>query len=147
MSTPSLHTTLVTNHNIKVTTQFIQDLYAHSTHHPTLTQEISASPISPSSTTIDPTPVLEGFLMESMRTNSFQSTAVHRTALEPFTFSDGYTIPQGESVQFNQEKVHFDAKRYERPNEFDPCRYRNSRRAATDIGMEWPFWGVGKFAW
>ena len=93
------------------------------------------------------TTLLDGFLMESMRTNCFQSTAVHRTALRPFTFSDGYTIPEGESVQFYQEKVHFDVNRYHEPGTFDPRRYGGNRRAATDVSMEWPFWGVGKNAW
>lgn len=91
--------------------------------------------------------LLEAFLMESMRTNCFQSTAVHRTALRPFKFSGGYTIPEGESVQFYQEKIHFDEARYPEAEMFNPSRFHGSRRAVTDVGMEWPFWGVGKNAW
>lgn len=85
--------------------------------------------------------------MESMRTHCGQVTAVHRTAVKPFTFSDGYTVPAGQSVQFYQAGMHSSEQYYTRPDTFDPGRFQGGNRSVTDVGMEWPFWGVGKFAW
>lgn len=85
--------------------------------------------------------------MESMRLHCFQSTAIHRKAIIPFTFSDGYTIPAGQSVQFYQERVYLDENRYGQSTIFDPRRYKGSSRSVTDVGMEWPFWGAGRNAW
>jgi len=90
---------------------------------------------------------MEGVLMESMRSHCGQATAVHRTAIQPFVFSDGYTIPPGQSVQFYQGGVHFDEEKYASPEKFDPGRFEGGLRSVTDIGMDWPFWGVGKNAW
>ncbi|PTB35059.1 uncharacterized protein TrAFT101_006408 [Trichoderma asperellum] len=127
-----------------VATQFLKDLYYHTTFHTQLIDEIQGSQIMPSTSRTKQTSLLEGVLMESMRTHCFQATAVHRTAIRPFTFSDGYTVPAGESVQFYQAGVHFDEKRYSEPETFDPTRFQGGLRSVTDVGMEWPFWGVGK---
>lgn len=128
-------------------TQFLKDLYFHTTFHTQLIDEIQGSQILPSTSRTKQTSLLEGVLMESMRTHCFQATAVHRTAIRPFTFSDGYTVPAGESVQFYQAGVHFDEKRYSEPDTFDPTRFQGGLRSVTDVGMEWPFWGVGKNSW
>ncbi len=132
---------------MKVATQFIQDLVQYKVYAPALIQDIKDSPVSSLKSRGAQTPLLESFLMESMRIHCFQSTAAHRTALKPFAFSGGYTIPAGESVQFYQEKTHFDENRYHEPKIFNPCRYCDSGRVATDVSKEWPFWGVGKNAW
>lgn len=110
-------------------------------------EEVRQSESTPQTSGPRQTSLLEAVLMESMRTHCGQATAVHRTAVQPFTFSDGYTVPAGQSVQFYQGGVHYDEKRYDRPETFDPTRFQGGLRSATDISMEWPFWGVGKNSW
>lgn len=90
---------------------------------------------------------MEGVLMESMRLHCFQSTGIHRKALSRFTFSGGYTIPAGQSVQFYQEGVLQNESHYAQATTFNPQRYRGSSRSTTDVGVEWPFWGAGRNAW
>jgi cytochrome P450 len=85
--------------------------------------------------------------MESFRTHCFQLTATHRAAVSDFAFSDGYVVPAGQSVQFYQAGIHLDQERYKDAERFDPERFRGSVKSATDIGMEWPFWGAGKNSW
>lgn len=131
----------------KVTVQCMQDLYSHGSIRAASIEDVGRSSVSAETTLAAQPPLLDGFLMESMRTNCFQSTAVHRTALIPFRFSDGHAVPQGESVQLYREGIHFDDGRHQQPNLFNPWRYRESRRTATDVAMDWPFWGVGKHAW
>lgn len=132
---------------MKVATQFVKDLYCNKSFHTQLIKEIQQSQITPSTSGPRQASLLEGVLMESMRMHCGQTTAVHRTAVQPFTFSDGYTVPAGQSVQFYQAGVHFDEKRYNQPEKFDPTRFQGGLRSVTDIGMEWPFWGVGKNSW
>ncbi len=79
-----------------------------------------------------------------MRYHCFLSTVIHRVPLKTFTFSDGYTVPKGEIVEFYQYKVMND---YPNAAKFDPTRFQNTSRAATDMGMEWPFWGNSRLAW
>jgi cytochrome P450 len=92
-------------------------------------------------------PLLEGFLVESMRTHCFLSTVIHRVPLKPFTFHDGYTVPKGEIVEFYQYSTMNDETLYPNAAKFDPERHQSTGRAATDMGIEWPFWGTLKLAW
>lgn len=130
-----------------VSVQFIKDIYAHTSLIPDLLDEMEAAPSPPPVSTTAKDCLMEGVLIESMRLHCFQSTAIHRKAIKPFTFSDGYTIPANQSVQFYQERVHLDEQRYDQPTAFNPRRYKNSSRSVTDVGMDWPFWGVGRNAW
>jgi cytochrome P450 len=131
----------------QVSVQFIKDIYTHTSLIPALLEEIEAAPSTPPTSTTANDCLMEGVLMESMRLHCFQSTAIHRKAISPFTFSDGYTIPAGQSVQFYQERVHLDENRYAQSTIFDPQRYYGSSRSVTDVGMKWPFWGAGRNAW
>lgn len=130
---------------ILVGTQLVQDLCTHSDYKCKLLEEERQAKLGGHST--NSLPLLDAFLMESMRTNSFQSTAVHRTAIKPFTFSDGYTVPAGHSVGFHQERVFLDPETYPDPGSFLPERHMQSSRASTEVGPQWPFWGAGKNAW
>lgn len=92
-------------------------------------------------------PLLEAFLVESIRTHCFLSTVIHRVPLKPYTFHDGYTVPKGEIVEFYQYRAMKDESLYPNPDKFDPSRYKGTGKSATDMGFEWPFWGNSKLAW
>jgi cytochrome P450 len=93
-------------------------------------------------------PLLESFLVESIRTHCFLATVIHRVALQPYTFSDGYTVSKGEIVEFYQHKAMGDEARYEDAAAFNPSRFKDTGRVATDMGgMDWSFWGNSKLAW
>jgi cytochrome P450 len=131
---------------IQVATHLIQDLYLHKQHVPSLQAE-AGDLLDDSSTDLEKLLLLDNFLMESMRVNCFQSMTVHRIALQPFTFSDGYNVPPGDCVQFHQHQVLSDEDSYPNALVFDPTRFQGKGRAATEIGRQWPFWGVPKLAW
>jgi len=86
-------------------------------------------------------------LIESMRTHCFLSTVIHRVPLKPYTFYDGYVVPQGEIVEFYQYMTMNDSTIYPDAAEFTPERHMCTGRKATDMGVEWPFWGNSKLAW
>jgi cytochrome P450 len=85
--------------------------------------------------------------VESMRTHCFLSTVNHRVPLKPFTFKDGYTVPQGEVVEYYQYATMNDDALYPEPSKFVPERHMHTGRKATDMGLEWPFWGNSRIAW
>jgi cytochrome P450 len=93
-------------------------------------------------------PLLESFLVESIRTHCFLTTVIHRVPLRPYTFSDGHTVPKGETVELYQHKAMGDGSRYEDARTFNSNRFKDTGRAAADMGgVEWPFWGNTKPAW
>ncbi|KAI9660713.1 MAG: hypothetical protein M1821_010065 [Bathelium mastoideum] len=127
-------------------THLLQDIFTHPEYLPALREEVQdvlGSP-SPDMTKL---PLLESFLVESIRTHCFLSTVIHRVPLKPFTFSDGYSVPKGEIVEFYQHRVMNDDAIYPNAGSFNPSRFKGTGRAATDMGMEWPFWGNSKLAW
>jgi cytochrome P450 len=133
---------------VQLAAQTIQDIYTHDSYIPTLLAECK-DVLDDADSNISKLPLLEAFLMESMRTKCFQATTIHRVALgKPYRFSDGYTVPTGEVLSFLQQKVYSDDHTYPDAHKFDPSRFLDSGKTATDMpGMEWAFWGNSKLAW
>ncbi|KAF1969290.1 hypothetical protein BU23DRAFT_377151, partial [Bimuria novae-zelandiae CBS 107.79] len=67
-------------------------------------------------------PLLDAFVTESMRTQCFSSTRIHRIALDDYTFSDGYTVPAGHTVGFNIRRLFNDESIYPCPEAFNAER-------------------------
>jgi cytochrome P450 len=67
--------------------------------------------------------------------------------MKPFQFSDGYKVPAGEAIEFNQHGLMTDEELYPEHEKFDPTRFLNKERSLVDTGMEWPFWGVPRYIW
>ncbi|KAF2647866.1 cytochrome P450 [Lophiostoma macrostomum CBS 122681] len=124
----------------------LQDFYAHQEHLPALREE-ARHVLNDPSPDMSKLPLLESFLTESIRYHCFLSTVIHRVPLQPFTFSDGYTVPKGEIVEFFQHRTMNDAAIYSQPTKFDPERFLGSERLASDLSKDWPFWGNSKLNW
>ncbi|KAF2014222.1 cytochrome P450 [Aaosphaeria arxii CBS 175.79] len=129
----------------EIATHLILDIFTHPEYLPALREEVKDVLGNPASD-INKLPLLENFLIESIRFHCFLSTVVHRVPLKSFSFSDGYTVPKGEIVEFYQYSVMNDETIHSNPNEFNPKRFEGKARKATDISMEWPFWGNSKMA-
>ncbi|KAF2112542.1 cytochrome P450 [Lophiotrema nucula] len=121
------------------------DLCNYTEHVPALCQELVDLYKDPVAD-LDKLRFLESFIMESSRTNAFMGVMAQRIAIEDFTFSGGYTIPEGQWVQLNQQRWLQDPNTYPRPEHFDPYRKLYQARRFTDVSPEWPIWGVPKLA-
>ncbi|KAF2445323.1 cytochrome P450 [Karstenula rhodostoma CBS 690.94] len=116
----------------------IQDLGRHQTYHPALLQEASCWDHTQST---DRLRLLDAFITESMRTQCFSSTRIHRIALCDFTFFDGYTVATGHTVGFNIRKHFNDEAHYPSATTFVAERHLEALVQATDVSVKWPFWG------
>jgi cytochrome P450 len=130
----------------QIVTHLLQDIYNHPEYLPALREEVKDVLDDPRPD-MSKLPLLESFLVESMRTHCFLATVIHRVPLKEYTFFDGYTVPTGEIVEFYQHNVFRDDTIYPNAQKFDPSRFKGTGRASTDMGMEWPFWGNSKLAW
>lgn len=136
-----------------VTCQLLQDLSTHTEHFAALCKESDAVPLHDPSRSheisefLAKSPLLEAFAMESWRTNCFQANTAHRIAMRPFTFSDGYKVPAGEAIEFNQHNIMIDEALYPEPDKFNPSHFLGKGRSLVDTGLEWPFWGVPRYIW
>ncbi|PVH99514.1 cytochrome P450 [Periconia macrospinosa] len=138
-----------------VATNLLQDIFTHSEHIPALREEIAAHSKNTSRedvhvhVDVEKMPFLESFIMESARVHSYEST------LDTFTFSDGYVVPKGDWVEFNQQAAFNNPTVFPNPGLFDPYRHMRSSgggsggggRRFKDVSVEWPMWGAPKLAW
>lgn len=127
-------------------TQLLEDIYTHPEYLPALRDEVKEI-LDDSSANMTNLPLLESFLMESIRTHCFLATVIHRVPLRPFTFSDGYTVPTGEIVEFYQLRMMSDETIYQEAKRFNLERFNGTGKTSCDMGMNWPFWGNSKLAW
>jgi cytochrome P450 len=127
-------------------TQLLEDIYTHPEYLQALREEVKGVLNDPSANMTN-LPLLESFLVESIRTHCFLATVIHRVPLRSYTFSDGYTVPPGEIVEFYQHKVMSDNSTYPDAMKFNPERFKGTGKTSCDMGMSWPFWGNSKMAW
>jgi hypothetical protein len=124
-----------------VTTQLLLDMYTpgQASHFPSLLAEALTVPLHSEtpgnddaiSDALSNVPKLEAFAMESWRTNCFQANTAHRIAVKEFAFSDGYTVPVGEMVEFNQHALMTDSAIFANPGVFDPARFTAKSTSST----------------
>lgn len=75
---------------------------------------------------------------------------MRRKVLQPYTFTDGTSLPQGSIVSIPQRAIMRDAMYYDNPETFDGFRFVSDAATAkkyTDIDVSYPTWGLGRRAW
>ncbi|KAI0033519.1 cytochrome P450 [Vararia minispora EC-137] len=70
---------------------------------------------------------LDSFIKEAERLEGLGALTMGRYTLQPFTFSNGLTIPAGEDVSCVSRDIHLDEESYTDPEVFDPWRFANMR--------------------
>ncbi|MCJ1414944.1 hypothetical protein MMC32_001274 [Xylographa parallela] len=139
----------------------LHELCKHPEYLPLLREEIGEqSIITPE--VVENLPLLDSFMKETSRMNAFDSVAVRRKALKPFTFSDGGPhIPVGNVACVPQAAILLDEMNYPNPMEFDGFRFFTAkpdsaaavampgkeRSKFTDVSEKYPVWGYGSWAW
>ena len=86
----------------------------------------------------------------------FLPVTVSRLALQPFTFSNGVTVPPGTLISVPGGVIHRDEELYPNPNEFDGSRFVKlrerdvegaARHQALSTSVDHLTFGLGRHAW
>ena len=83
--------------------------------------------------------------------NVLCAVAVRRHTVEPFVFSDGYTVSKGSWICIPQRPFMNNPTLYPQPSRFDAFRFLDAAGQTTsrftDLSEEWIFWGRGRATW
>ncbi|KAG6852653.1 hypothetical protein C0991_010165 [Blastosporella zonata] len=74
---------------------------------------------------------VDSFLKESQRLNMLAQILMRRFARQPFTFSDGTTIPAGTLVAVAGHAAHLNEASYDDPHTFQPFRFVEKREQTS----------------
>jgi len=96
-------------------------------------------------------PILDSFIKETIRFEPFDTRAIRRKALKPFSFTDGPYVPAGSMACVSSYDLMHDEKNYPNPYEFDGLRFVSRASGMkgtkfTDISERFPVWGYGSLA-
>ena len=77
------------------------------------------------------------------------SATIWRVARQPFTFSNGVSIPAGTFLSAATSAYHTDEQRYKDPTVFNPWRFVDSARPSSFVttNVEYIAFGHGRHAW
>ncbi|KAI0046805.1 cytochrome P450 [Auriscalpium vulgare] len=97
---------------------------------------------------------LDSFLRESQRMRGVHVLTLMRSALKPFTFSDGTTIPAGTLVACTSRALHHDDEIYPDADEFKGFRFsslreqegQSTKHQMVAIDQEYLAFGLGRHA-
>jgi len=109
--------------------------------------ELQGLPMGYSVKDLESLPLLDSFVKESARLNSFEAVTGRRKALVPFIFSDGRIISPGDWVGIPQRAMMLDPDNYTNPSEFDGFRslkIPSEKVRYTDASPKWHYWGCGR---
>jgi cytochrome P450 len=107
-------------------TYALLDLYERPEYIDDLRHELACTPLETLRGMPEDLPVLDAFLKESARLSAFESTAVRRQALKPYTFQSGLRVKTGDWVCVPTRSVMRDPERFPEPMKFDPYRHRST---------------------
>ncbi|KAF3807008.1 Ent-kaurene oxidase [Colletotrichum gloeosporioides] len=122
----AIHTTTATATNALYTLASMQDII------PVLREEIrealAGSGNEFTNSALQNMVRLESFLTESMRTYPMSAANAQRKVLQPFTLSNGQTIPSGVLIELPSAAVNMDDKLYPSSSQFDAFRFSKLRK-------------------
>ncbi|KAI2601879.1 cytochrome P450 [Hypoxylon sp. NC1633] len=72
--------------------------------------------------------VLDSFMKESMRLNTFTQVTIERMVLSSITFSDGFSLPAGTQVSFPNQQLNLDPDVHADARAFDAKRFLRKRQ-------------------
>jgi len=116
-------------------TQVLYRLLSHPQYIELLRQEVEVAVAEEGWTKagMDKMQNLDSFLRETQRIDGLGLVMSTRTALRPFTFSNGVTIPPGTLVAFPHSAIHSSGEIYTNPEEFDGLRFSKLRDKEGDV--------------
>ncbi|KAI8188503.1 Cytochrome P450 monooxygenase ATR2 [Colletotrichum sp. SAR 10_66] len=133
----AIHTTTATATNALYTLASMQDII------PVLREEIQEALVGSgnefNNAALQNMVKLESFLTESMRTYPMSAANAQRKVLQPFTLSNGQTIPAGVLIELPSAAVNMDDNLYPSSSQFDAFRFsklRQNKVKATEDGTE-----------
>ncbi|KAF4814196.1 Cytochrome P450 monooxygenase ATR2 [Colletotrichum siamense] len=133
----AIHTTTATATNALCTLASMQDII------PVLREEIqealAGSGNEFTNAALQNMVKLESFLTESMRTYPMSAANAQRKVLQPFTLSNGQTIPSGVLIELPSAAVNMDDNLYPSSSQFDAFRFsklRQNKIKTTEDGTE-----------
>ncbi|KAF9933011.1 hypothetical protein BGZ67_004495 [Mortierella alpina] len=89
---------------------------------------------------------MDSFVRESMRFRADRASVPH-TARRDVVLSNGMTIRKGRMIMVNFQSTHLNpGMQGEDPAEFRPWRFVGKGKAATKVGTDFLFFGMGKHA-
>ncbi|KAF4982776.1 hypothetical protein FZEAL_1677 [Fusarium zealandicum] len=77
---------------------------------------------------------MDSFLKETLRVHPATMASFQRKVLQPFTLSNGQTIPKGVTIEVPAVAVNTDSKVFPNAEKFDPLRFYKLRQQAKDNG-------------
>ncbi|KAH8766056.1 cytochrome P450, partial [Diaporthe sp. PMI_573] len=150
-------------HALSTTITFgIHDLCLHPEYVKPLRQELHAE-YAEFERTAKGLPLLDSFIKESARLTPVESMSTRRSALKPFTLSDGTTVHPGEWACTPVQSIMQSSQYFPAPLEFRGFRFAESRETKTmspeglefrqpspskltDTEHPWHVWGTGRMA-
>ncbi|KAF4813025.1 Cytochrome P450 monooxygenase ATR2 [Colletotrichum tropicale] len=133
----AIHTTTATATNALYTLASMQDII------PVLREEIQEALVGSgnefTNAALQNMVKLESFLTESMRTYPMSAANAQRKVLQPFTLSNGQTIPAGVLIELPSAAVNMDDNLYPSSSQFDAFRFsklRQNKVKATEDGAD-----------
>ncbi|KAL6875003.1 cytochrome P450 [Trichoderma novae-zelandiae] len=152
-------------HQLAMTSTFaIQDLCRYPHHLGPLRAEARDSFHAGSPPRdVNKLPLLDSFIMESVRTTNSDAITCRRKALVSYTFSDGSSLDKGDWACIPQRAIMQDSTRYTNADTFDGFRFARAnallRQQKQSVGVpgqkesqmteaspDWPIWGFGNAA-
>jgi len=108
-------------------TRVLYRLLSHPEYFEPLRQEVEAIVAEEGWTKagMDKMHQVDSFVREVMRIDDVETLVMTRLVLEPFTFSNGVTIPPGMLVSIPASATQADERIHENANEFDGFRFAN----------------------
>ncbi|THU83561.1 cytochrome P450 [Dendrothele bispora CBS 962.96] len=137
-------------------TQVLYDLAAQSSYIPELRSEVEALVDGQVITKagLDKMYKLDSFVKESLRLHGSAKVTMSRKVMKDFTFSDGTTIPAGNTLGACGFSIHHDERNYPNPEEFDGFRHFRKHEAENEpvryqlasLSADYVVFGVGRHA-